>query len=461
MELAFQIIDFLKTAYFNPQSIVEPTCGKGSFVLASLKSFPEATIFGMDINEDYIHFLSKQLKRDYPNSSTSVSNENFFSINWKEFIRKIGQPVLIIGNPPWITSSEMSSIHGSNLPEKENLHNLLGIEALTGKSNFDISEWMIIQLLKALNSTSGTLAMLCKVSVVRKVLKYCSEKKLTIFNSSLFLIDSKKYFNASVEACLFICQLLPDTRNYSCKKYADLSFNKFLNEFGYLDNNLIANFPLYYKWKHLIGESTYQWRSGIKHDKAKVMEIKFENNQYFNGFGEEVNLEKDYIFPMLKSSDLANNRITQTNKWMIVPQQIIGQETDSIKELAPLTWNYLLKYSSVLDSRGSSIYKNRPRFSIFGVGEYSFAKYKIAISGFYKRLNFQLIEPLYNKPVVFDDTCYFIPLDSYEEALELLKIFNHQITKAFFESFIFWDSKRPITKEILQKLDITKIKKIL
>ena len=34
----------------------------------------------------------------------------------------------------------------------------------------------------------------------------------------------------------------------------------------------------------------------------------------------------------------------------------------------------------ILDNRKSSIYNKRPRFSIFGIGDYSFSKWKVAIS---------------------------------------------------------------------------------
>ncbi|MFX0151483.1 MAG: hypothetical protein ACFFAJ_11925, partial [Candidatus Hodarchaeota archaeon] len=57
---------------------------------------------------------------------------------------------------------------------------------------------------------------------------------------------------------------------------------------------------------------------------------------------------------------------------------------------------------------------------------------------------------------VFDDTCYFIGLNSYEEAIILNTILNHPIAFDFYNSVIFWDSKRPITKQNLQQLDFVK-----
>ena len=78
----------------------------------------------------------------------------------------------------------------------------------------------------------------------------------------------------------------------------------------------------------------------------------------------------------MKSNDNINKR------WMIVTQRVVGEDTKIIKELAPKTWNYLESYADKLDNRASRIYKGQPRFAIFGVGDYTFAPWKIVISGF-------------------------------------------------------------------------------
>ena len=59
-----------------------------------------------------------------------------------------------------------------------------------------------------------------------------------------------------------------------------------------------------------------------------------------------------------------------------------------------------------------------------------------------------------DKPVMLDDTCYFIPCTSNREADFLASLLNTPIAREFFSSFIFWDSKRPITANVLSQLDI-------
>ncbi|MDX9883247.1 MAG: hypothetical protein RBS73_14385 [Prolixibacteraceae bacterium] len=92
------------------------------------------------------------------------------------------------------------------------------------------------------------------------------------------------------------------------------------------------------------------------------------------------------------------------------------------------------------------IYNNKPDFSIFGVGDYFFASYKIAISGMYKSTHFTLILPGGNKPLL-DDTCYFIGFENLVFARIVHFLLNHDHVRQFLKSIIFPDSKRSMTKK--------------
>ena len=184
------------------------------------------------------------------------------------------------------------------------------------------------------------------------------------------------------------------------------------------------------------------------------MELRPDGTSAFkNGFGEVVDLESTFLYPMLKSSEVAKpDRVP--SRYMLVTQRSIGEDTSQIGREAPRTWSYLEMHASQLDKRSSSIYRNRPRFSVFGVGPYAFSPWKVAISGFYKSLQFRAIGPYHGKSVVFDDTCYFLPCQSENEARVLLKLVNSGVARDFFSSLVFWDAKRPITSELLGSLNL-------
>lgn len=167
-------------------------------------------------------------------------------------------------------------------------------------------------------------------------------------------------------------------------------------------------------------------------------------------------LEGILVYPLLKSSDLANRNLIP-RKYVILTQKKIGENTDYIKKDFPQTWKYLNTNREVFTNRKSSIYRNKPLFSIFSVGEYSFYPYKIAIAGLYKNIEFNILEPISEKPIQVDDTCNFISCKSLEEANFVYELLISSIVKILLESLIFWDSKRPITTEVLNKLNLRKI----
>ena len=139
---------------------------------------------------------------------------------------------------------------------------------------------------------------------------------------------------------------------------------------------------------------------------------------------------------------------------MIVPQQRIGQSTAEIVNRAPQTWNYLQHHRNLLSNRASSIYTDKPEFSVFGVGEYSFAPWKVAIAGMYKSLRFSKVGPRRDKPVVFDDTTNFLPCPSQEAAELVHSMLASSLAQTYFAAFVFWDTKRPVTIELLNRLNL-------
>jgi hypothetical protein len=460
--LARQVCALLSAEGLTPASIIEPTCGLGNFLLSALHQFPSVNkAVGLEINASYVNALKQTLLGQPYASKAVILHEDFFDADWPSILGGLQQPLLVVGNPPWVTNAALGVLNSSNLPDKGNFQNHPGLDAITGKSNFDISEWMLIQTLNWLEGREGTLAMLCKTAVARKVLWHAWKNKMHLGRSHMYPIDAQQHFGASVEACLLVCQFSPSAQDYTCLVHSRFAHGDSGRLIGYVDDLLIADLDRYQRWGHLKGQNVYRWRSGIKHDCAKVMELQRKGAICRNGLGELVDIEDDYLYPMLKSSEIANGCGGNPTRWMLVTQRSVGSTTLTIREAAPKTWRYLEGHAELLDQRASSIYKGRPRFSIFGVGEYSFALWKVAISGFYKRLDFKVIGPFMGKPVVLDDTSYFLSCESREEAEHLASILNSQLARNFFEAFIFWDAKRPITADLLDMLDLTKLSREL
>jgi hypothetical protein len=456
--LADQTCRLLAKQGLRPASVIEPTCGVGGFLFAGLDLFPTIKrAIGADINAEYIQRAKERLQQRPDSLDVILVQADFFATDWPKVIEPLPEPVLILGNLPWVTNAHLGSLKSQNLPTKSNFQGHNGFDAITGKSNFDISEWMLMKLLEIMEGRRGALAMLCKSSVARKTLYYGWKKGMAIERSAIYGIEAKFHFDAAVDAVLLVTYFRPGARETEAKVFPHLNDHDTPTLIGYEDHQLLADITAYHQWKHLRGEEHLKWRSGIKHDCSKVMELRREGNLFRNGLGELADLEADYLYPMLKSSDVANGCKTEDIRWMIVTQKAVGQDTAYIEQNAQKTWAYLQSHADLLSKRGSSIYKKQAPFAIFGVGDYSFAPWKVAISGFYKKLNFRVVGPCHDKPTVMDDTSYFLPCQSEGAAEYLASILNSPTAKSFFGAFVFWDAKRPITADLLRRLDLKKL----
>ncbi len=453
LDLAQRVVKLVEELFGKPDTVIEPTAGLGSFLKASVEQWGSSPDYeGYEINRDYVVSAQRELEK-YP---IRILHRDFFTEDWRRnLLRPEAGRLLIIGNPPWVTNSDLGLFGSSNLPEKSNFLGLRGMDARTGKSNFDIAEWMLIRLIESLPK-DGALAMLCKTMTARKVLRHLWKTDGGREGSRLFHINAKAEFDVAVDACLFF---ITGKRSVECNAiiFSDLTTRSDTKSFGFLDGDLVSDIDTYKKYRHLDGGSgNYTWRSGIKHDAARVMEFSLTEHHMTNGFGETVDLEDDYVYPLLKSSDLGNGRVT-IRKAVLVPQQHTGDETDEIADRAPATWEYLVSHAEDLDARRSSIYRNRPRFSIFGVGGYSFAPWKVATSGLYKKISFVVIGPKNGRPVMVDDTCYSIPCYSKEEAYLLHDLLSSDAARQFLQSLVFFDSKRPITIDVLRRISFVEL----
>ncbi len=459
--LADRVCKLLKSKKVNPTVIFEPTFGKGNFIISALKTFENIKkIYGVEIYKPYIQ-ITKLKILDYfitnsniPKPEIQLFHTSIFDFDIKKHIKiNENNELLILGNPPWVTNTELSSINSKNLPRKVNLKKHKGIDAITGKGNFDIAEYITNSLLQVFSDKIGNFAFLVKNSVIKNIIHQQNINNYKISDIKKYIIDTKKEFNVSVNASLFYCKL-KYASDRLCSEFDFYSERK-IKTFGWINNKFVSNTETYQKYANFDGICQYEWRQGLKHDLTKVMEIEKINNLYKNKYNEEFELEDDLVYGILKSSDLKGGIINKTRKFTIVTQKKTGQDTSFIQKKYPKTFKYLQSKQNLFNSRKSSIYKGKPIFSIFGIGDYSFKPYKIAISGLYKDLNFTLIEPdENNKPIMLDDTCYFIGFDDKTESEIIFEVLNSKEVKEFLNSLIFNDTKRPITKELLMRIDI-------
>ena len=451
LEFAKKVCDYLYSVLgIRPDKILEPNAGIGNFIKAAIERFEDCKeVFGIEINKEYCDICEAQ----FPEKKVHVYCDNIFEFDLSRF-RDEREDVLVIGNPPWVTNSELSY----NLPQKENFKNLAGTDAITGASNFDICEYIILQLIEAFKNTNTVIAMLCKTSVARNVMLELNRLSNKAEYVKMLNFNSGKVFGISASACLLVIKLSKTFENQSrCE------VSEFENPGSITHQIICRNGVLSVEKEGILdleGSCQCEWRQGVKHDCSAVMELeKLEKDKFRNKRNEVIDIEERFVFPLMKSSSFKTPIICKDfKKYVIVTQRKPREDTSFIEEEAPKTWAYLCENKALFEGRKSSIYKGAPAFSMFGVGDYSFSKYKVGISGFYKKPLFSILynEEENGQTVMLDDTTYFLSFDCFEDAYTCMILLNSDTVQNFLFSISFQDAKRPYTKKVLQRLDLRK-----
>lgn len=463
--LSKSVCNLLLSDGFSPRVLVEPTFGKGSFIISALQAFPTLRqIYGVEIYEPYCwhtKFAVLELFIDNPNlnrPSIFLYRDDVFKYDFRRLADTTeAQEILVLGNPPWVTNSELSTLNSANVPTKSNFKSHNGLDAITGKGNFDIGEYIILMMLNAFADRTGCLAMLAKNSVIKNVLQDLPKTSYQISNLFALRFDAKVYFNASVEASLFRCNLGQKQAQLTCKVGSLNSAQSIESEFGWVDSKFVSDITAYQKTRSFDGSSPFIWRQGVKHDCSRILELDFIEGKYKNGFSDFVDIEDDLVFPLVKSSDIQNSLLLTPRKFVIITQKKVGDDTAYIAEKFPRLNQYLSDNARFFSERKSTIYNGKSPFAIFGIGDYSFKPYKVAISGLYKKPCFSLVQPYNNKPVMLDDTCYFIGFDDQTQAAFALLVLNSEPVQKLLRSLTFLDAKRPYTKDILMRIDLFRV----
>lgn len=458
-DLAARVCQLLAESGCSPDVVVEPSYGTGNFIFAALSAFPSVkAVYGVELLEAHewqvkIAALVGALIGSRHGARIELHRASIFGHRFGESVLR-AEELLIVGNPPWVTNSELGGLGSANLPTKRNIKSLNGLDAVTGKSNFDICEYVLLRMLDLLAPRRGTLAMLCKNSVVKNVVEGLPKREGRFSEVRQVEIDARREFGVAVGASLLLMKTGRGPAAATCAVSALGEPGRVKRIFGWSHGKFVSHLNEYEARRELDGASPSVWRQGLKHDCARVMELDAEDGHSLNGMGERVEVELENVYPLLKSSDLRKFAVGRARKSVIVTQRKIGEDTTRLQETSPKLWRYLKAHEARFEGRKSSIYRNKPPFSLFGIGDYAFATYKVAVSGLYKEPRFSLAPPVGGKPVMFDDTCYYLGFESYADALFTAALLNTTLVARFLQSIVFTDAKRPYTKELLMRVDL-------
>lgn len=435
--LAAQISEWLVEHRAPPAAVLEPTCGVGAFLEAAAQRFPKAELLGIDLNPRHLAASRARCPK------ARLRQGDAFAIDWPAVFTTLPAPRLVLGNPPWSTTSVQGMHTSSNRP-KRSPHLLRGYDAITGRSNFDISEWLVTRWLEALGE-NDTLLMILKRSVTRRLLRRHADSGYAF---TLIDIDAKRNFHAAVEASVFTVWRSPESstiRHHS-------AFDAPASSWTLADGQLVTDADAIDAASDIVGlnRSKLDWRSGVKHDCRDIFELRRLNGLYTSTVEAEIALEPDVVFPLIKASELA--RGGTPSRSILITQRSLQEAPEALASSAPCAHAYLKRNHARLAKRKSRVYRARPDYVQFGIGAYTFAPFKVAVSALHWPPRFCALAPIDGQPVILDDTSYSLACESLSEAESLAALYNRREVRFALGALTDRNAKRPITKSLLQHL---------
>ena len=449
--LARQVLAFVRSRGVTPGRILEPTCGSGAFVSAAYATWASVReVIGIEINPAYDRELAELAKLhpsfryEYLDAQTMDDSD----LQWSS-----REPLLICGNLPWVTTDALSRlVHDYQLKIRDNPKKLKGLAALTGSGSFDISERLALRFVQlAVRQEKADIALLLKESVARRILL---DAKDLFTDAAVVRIDSHEWFGVNVHSCLLYIHFEQGvvSANRRVEYYAGLSSES--AQRWTLDGGIVRKTSRDKTRTSTASGAT--WRHGIKHDAASVFELDAGRTPDMRSELEHqagLELDSPYVFPLVTARDLhVSMRLVPVRRHMLVPQRKLGDRSIERDPKALREREYLRCADERLKRRRSSIYKNKPPYAIFGVGNYTFAPFKAAVAGLYLRPHFRFLGPIDNKPIVLGDTSYFVPCERAVDAAIIVALGNEVTIMTDVQEMAF-AGKRPITKRLLDSLD--------
>src|SRR5436309_15001998 len=118
LALAREICSLLVQHGIKADSILEPTCGIGAFLVAAAEAFPKARLLGWDINRDYIQKAQSAMGQTRATKRVALVQQDFFAHDWDTELSNIRGSILVLGNLPRDANSTVSRMNCPNVPAK-------------------------------------------------------------------------------------------------------------------------------------------------------------------------------------------------------------------------------------------------------------------------------------------------------------------------------------------------------
>jgi hypothetical protein len=196
-----------------------------------------------------------------------------------------------------------------------------------------------------------------------------------------------------------------------------------------------------------LGPCEHTIRHGVKDDAKAVYALDREQARA---------LEPDHVYPYLKSRHVVKFGLFG-HDLHLVPLRRIGEDNEAeLRRDCPATHEYLAANRERLEARASSWLDRGPFYTLFGLGDYTWADYKVVWCRLGFKPHFAVVSTredpdLGEKPVVPGDHCMFVATDDEREAHLLCALLNSAPYQRTLRS-VSGGGKASLSKSVVSKL---------
>ena len=198
-----------------------------------------------------------------------------------------------------------------------------------------------------------------------------------------------------------------------------------------------------------LGECAHEIRHGVKDDAEAVFAI--ERDQL-------AEIEHNRVYPYLKSRHIVKYGLFG-HDLRLVPVDKAGEgDESSLSAACPATYEYLDAHREQLADRGSSWLDGGPFYNVFGVGEYTWAPYKLVWCRLGFKPHFAVVSTatdptLGEKLVVPGDHCMFVGFENERAAHALCALLNSSVYQRTLRE-LAGNGKASLSKSVVSELEL-------
>lgn len=413
---------------------------------------------------------------------------------WAKIILNSFAPLLhnnfthVIGNPPWIKWDFLSKEYREKLSilylDIYKLFSHKGMKASLGHAHDDISILFTYIAMDKYLAKNGRLTFVLKQTLYKSIAgeqfrKFAIEKiKETIPVKCIRVHDMLKLnpFGQGQETSVVTLEKNSDTTypiEYKIWNKEIKSSFKQIDTAEYVKNNsYIINMDAYpdpttnsitAPWITIpMGQplpkmssigSFYKARHGVVNDLNSLFLVEIideidENTIKIKNLGDKGKkkiktltkaIEKSLIYPLIKPKN-AKKWGVESYQYVIIPQMKAGENNESdLRINYPKTYSFLSSFRNELSTRKSKWFygEDKPFYSLFGIGEYTFQKYKVVWCCMSYQPHFSVVSTINDsligeKTFIPDNTIGYISVDDENEAHYICSLLNSNKTQALF-----------------------------